>query len=125
VDAGESSERYTFQFQSQKVVIPTVGITDDNHLAQCYYNATTFTASLYTKMAKTYPTDTAASDEQDGMEPWPYAVRVEQVSGGGDDVPDCYKTVGGKDTTRITIDSNSTTDAGLCNCLYRNWRNTL
>jgi hypothetical protein len=124
-DAGQSSERYTFQFQSQKIVIPTVGLTDDNSASQCYYNATTFTASLYTKMPRTYPADSSDSNTQDGTALWPYAVRVEQVSGGGDDVPDCYKTVDGKDTTPITIASNSTTDGGLCNCLYRNWRNTL
>ena len=116
LDAGNASERYTFQMQQTKTVIPSVALTSDNTQSNCYFRATTFTASLYTKMNKTYPpTDVQGS--------WPFAVRMEQVSGGGTDTPQCYhRNEDGSDGAEITGGLTAEAGGDLCSCLYRNWR---
>jgi hypothetical protein len=131
VGSGTDEERYTFQLQMNKTVIPDKPITDDNSQAICYFQSVTFQASLYTKMQKTYPkktTPTASSSPSAasnsgtvGPRPWPFAVRVEEVGSGGDGVPACYKTQNGAQGN--SIPSKPLSAAGLCSCLYRNWRN--
>lgn len=115
VSKGQDSERYHFQFTMDKTVIPSTSITDDDSSAVCYFNSTTFTGYLYTKMEKDYPTD----DESTSA--WPYAVRAEQSIGGGEDVPTCYKTVDGQATKQITDGIEAGGASTLCSCLYRNY----
>ncbi|KAL1630505.1 hypothetical protein SLS56_004779 [Neofusicoccum ribis] len=112
---GQDSERYHFQFTMDKKVVPQTSITDDGSSAVCYFNSTTFTGYLYTKMEKDYPTD------DDSSNAWPYAVRAEQTIGGGDDVPNCYKTVNGRITEQITSNITAMGASTLCSCMYRNY----
>jgi hypothetical protein len=132
VDPGTDEERYTFQFQTNKTVIPDQSITEDNSQAICYFQAVSFQASLYTKMQKTYPPNSTStvsaspsaalgSSSSVSPTPWPFAVRVEETSGGGDGVPECYKTQNGVQGDSIPLTPQGTGD--LCSCLYRNWRN--
>ncbi|KAL1647766.1 hypothetical protein SLS58_002567 [Diplodia intermedia] len=112
---GQDSERYHFQFTMDKEVVPTTSITDDDSSTVCYFNSTIFTGYLYTKMEKDYPTD----DTSDNA--WPFAVRAEQSIGGGEDVPNCYKTVDGRITKQITDGLDAMGASTLCSCLYRNY----
>lgn len=114
---GQDSERYHFQFTMDKKVVPSTSITDDNSSAVCFFNSTTFTGYLYTKMEKDYPT--SSGDESNT--PWPYAVRAEQSIGGGENVPNCYKTDNGRITEQITDGINAMGASTLCSCLYRNY----
>jgi hypothetical protein len=128
---GTDEERYTFQVDTNKTVIPDQPITGDNSRATCYFRTVNFQASLYTKMQKTYPQNPAppsaspsaalGSPGSVAPRPWPFAVRVEEVSGGGDGVPECYKTQNGVQGSPIPLKPRGAAD--LCSCLYRNWRN--
>lgn len=121
VDAGLSSEAYTFQVPMDKQVIPTTALTDDNSASICDYNGTTFSATLYTKMASTYPSSSSASNSSSGapFRPWPHAVSVQQVIGGGVSVPSCYKTVNGNRGDRIPLDTEPA--QSNCRCAYQNF----
>ncbi|KAI9763604.1 MAG: hypothetical protein M1840_000398 [Geoglossum simile] len=131
VAPGTNEERYTFQLQMNKTVIPDQPITDDNSQAICHFQTVTFQASLYSKMQKTYPQkptstasaspSTASSSDPAVPKPWPFAVRVEEVGSSGDGVPACYKTQNGVQGDSILLKTGGT--GGLCSCLYRNWRN--
>ncbi|TKA66875.1 hypothetical protein B0A49_06562 [Cryomyces minteri] len=119
VDQGQSTERYTFKFSMDKQVVPTASITSDNSGTTCFYNQTTFQASLYTKMAKSYPSSSPSANV--GSYPlWPYAVRVEQLIRGGTDVPNCYKTMNGGLGARVTTVLQPQDSGQTCGCLYRN-----
>lgn len=119
VDKDGDNERYQFQISMDKQVVPSASITDDGSQATCFYNATTMTGYLYTKRAKNYPTsqDTATNAT---YQAWPYAVRVEQTAGGGEGVPDCYKTTNGNLGERVG-NQTATDPTTLCSCLYRNF----
>lgn len=120
LDSGLDSERYRFQITTDKVVQPSGSITDDNSQATCYYNGTNLQAYLYTKMAKGYPTTQQTIDAT--YPPWPFAVRVEQVIAGGNNVPNCYKTNNGQLGQRISSGLDAQDAGSLCSCLYKNWR---
>ncbi|KAL1386948.1 hypothetical protein HDK64DRAFT_204112 [Phyllosticta capitalensis] len=121
VDQGQDSERYEFQLVVDKKVTPSTDLTDDNSKAVCYYNKTTFIASLYTKMPKSYPpTSNTTSNNISPLEAaWPYAVRVEQYIAAGDDVPDCEPK--GHISDRFTKGLIGHSSTGSCSCLYRNY----
>lgn len=109
-DAGAATERYTFNVSMQQVVYPTTSITSDNNAATCYYNSTTFQASLYTSMEKSYASGTSNSSS---FEAWPYAIRVEELSPDG---PDCMDSVTG---ARVNVAAGSSGES--CDCLYSNY----
>ncbi|KAF2661854.1 hypothetical protein K491DRAFT_332359 [Lophiostoma macrostomum CBS 122681] len=119
LDAGQDSERYHFQLENTKTVSPSTNLTDDGASVECEYDNTSLQAFLYTKMQKSYP-DTAAGDP--GGDPaypvWPWAVRVEQSVGGGQDVPACHKLSG----EQVTEGLDAQDASSLCSCLYKNWR---
>ncbi|KAF1988433.1 hypothetical protein K402DRAFT_419290 [Aulographum hederae CBS 113979] len=117
VREGQDDEHYRFQITMDKAVIPAADISGDNSASACYYNATTFQANLYTKMERNYPPASESSNDNE----WPFAVKTEQVIGGGDDTPNCYRTRNGKPTTRITSGLEAQAGGELCSCLYRNW----
>ena len=135
LDLGLSSERYTFFVPMDKNVIPSTAITNDNSLATCYFNNATFRANLFTKMSKTYPLSSSASSTtatpspsagdgtsaSQGFQPWPYAVRVEEFIGGGNDVPSCYKVVNGNIGDRINNGISPKGAENVCSCLYKNY----
>ncbi|TLD38460.1 hypothetical protein E2P81_ATG01003 [Venturia nashicola] len=120
MNKGKSDELYTFQFQTQKEVIPSGSITDDGTTANCVYSDTTFTGYLYTKQAKEYPT-AVTGDGNPAFQPWPFAIRVEQIAGAGDDSPTCYTYKNGNQGARIQGNFTISDTQMLCDCIYRNW----
>jgi len=121
VDAGQSTERYKFQLTMSKEVRPGSALTSDNAATTCFFNTTTFTAYLYTKISSTYPSENDGSAQAAGKSSfpvWPFQVRIEQSAGTGSDVPNCYKLNNGNPGERVPL--KDLTDGGLCSCLYRN-----
>jgi len=115
-DAGQSSERYTFQVEMKKPVVPATSITNDNTAATCYFNSTTFEASLYTRMTKSYPPNSTDSRNSTAFVPWPYAVQIEQLASSGSTVPECF------DSANNPVGNFSVEQSGkVCNCLYLNY----
>lgn len=122
ISQGKDSEHYMFQLSFDKQVNLTSSLTNDGSDTTCFYNSTTFQAYLYTKMASSYPPKGISPNSEASYDAWPYAVRVEEVVGGGDNVPNCYKMVDGQIGNQIESDSLKPQDAGsLCDCLYMNW----
>ncbi|KAI9817155.1 MAG: hypothetical protein M1827_001267 [Pycnora praestabilis] len=135
LDQGMNTERYSFRVPMNVSVRPNTTITDDNSAAMCLYNGTTFQASLYTKMANTYPPASASSSSaapsststpsdsssSTGFKPWPYAVSVQQTIDGGDNVPACYKEINGDLGDRITAGLTSEPATDVCSCSYQNY----
>ena len=121
VDAGLSTEAYTFQVPMDKKVIPTTALTGDNSASICDYDDTTFSASLYTKMAMTYPAGSSAQTNSTvgAFQQWPYAVSVQQVIGGGVNVPACYETMNGNQGNRISLETQPS--QSTCRCTYQNF----
>ncbi|KAJ4988875.1 hypothetical protein SVAN01_05682 [Stagonosporopsis vannaccii] len=116
LDKGKDTERYRFQISRTKTVNMTGTIGNSRGNFECDYGATNLQAYLYTKMQRTYPDDTIMVPNTPNTV-WPYAVRVEQAVGGGENVPSCTKSSGERISTGIRAQ-----DAGnLCSCLYKNW----
>lgn len=110
----------------QKIVIPSVALTSDGATTECFFNKTTFSAVLYTKMKRTYSsTNTTASSGSSalgtagGYQAWPYAVEVRQVADGGSSVPDCYKMVNDEAGDHVTVGSEAASQT--CQCIYENY----
>lgn len=81
--------------------------------ATCYFGDTTLQGSLYTKMAKTYPG--SGEEEKGGYQPWPFAVKIEQVASAGAGVPEC-EDVEGTNLGDFSVGDTSQS----CDCLYMN-----
>lgn len=114
MDVGLSTERYTFQIESNKPVIPTTDVSGSNVQSTCYFNATSFEAELYTKKKKLYPLDSGASS--DAFVPWPYAASVKQVAVSGSNVPECFTADGKK-----VGDFEAASSGEECTCNYQNY----
>lgn len=122
MDQGKDTEHYFFQLLLDKQVRPTAALTADDSATVCFYNSTTFQASLYTKEARSYPTTTQMNSTPPAYELWPFAVKVEEVIGGGDNVPNCYTAVNNRIGSRVNSSSLTAQPAGdLCDCLYLNY----
>ncbi|KZF22051.1 hypothetical protein L228DRAFT_239073 [Xylona heveae TC161] len=127
LDADLPTERYYFALPMDKTIIPSAPLTSDNAQSVCFYNATTFQASLYTKKGQTYPSSGQASLASSGsqtttpFEPWPFAVEVEQVVNGGQNVPMCRESVNGNLGDRITNGLSPQSANSQCSCFYQNW----
>jgi hypothetical protein len=113
-DAVMDTEHYFFQTTAQKPVYPSLAISSSNEAAICYYNDTTFQAYLYTKIPKTYPSNSTSSNSTDAFTPWPYAVKVEQVAASGSGTPECVDAQGN------SLGTFSVQSGQLCDCLYLN-----
>ncbi|KAF1809669.1 hypothetical protein P152DRAFT_476325 [Eremomyces bilateralis CBS 781.70] len=123
LDQGKDSERYRFQVTTDKMVKPTASLTGDNVGATCYFNATTFTGFLYTKMARDYPNDRMATNGDPAHDLWPYAIRAEEVISAGEGIPNCYRDDNWERIENGATQSIGAGDGGnLCSCLYKNWR---
>lgn len=124
-DVNTPTERYTFTVPINKVVVPNIPITTDNTTASCEFNNTMFQASLYTRMANTYPSNSSspssAIDPSGGIQPWPYAVKVIQSIGGGANVPACYEVRDGNFGARVTNGLVAQPNRLTCNCTYKNY----
>ncbi|KAE9368343.1 hypothetical protein N431DRAFT_485891 [Stipitochalara longipes BDJ] len=116
MNAGQTDEHYYFSTTMQKPTKPSVPLTDQNLASTCYFNQTIFEGYLYTKMKKTFPS--GSSNETNTGQPfgeWPFAVSVDQMSGGGTGTPTCLGPDG------QSLGSFSVADASqLCECLYLN-----
>jgi len=115
MNEGASNEYYFFQTNTQKLTKPAVQLGSQNVASTCYFNQTTFHGYLYTKMAKTYTSSTNGTDSSGAFIPWPYAVKVEQVTGAGSDVPTCVGPTG-----QVLGDFSVDDRTQLCDCLYLN-----
>ena len=116
INSGEDSERYKFQLTTDIAISPSSQISSDVSTSNtiCFFNSTTFDAYLYTKMDRTYPdSDTDAADDA-----WPFAVRIEEVVGGGQNVPNCYNT---QTWEQLEDGLDAQDPANLCSCLWRNY----
>jgi len=134
-DANTQNERYTFSIPHLvKSVVPAVSISNDNTLSTCFYNSTTLTASLYTRMNATLtdsngaqPTGMTMQSEAagDGIvfnKPWPGAVMIEQTANAGNEVPNCYRNVNAKPDFAEPANVPAVTGGGgECSCLYMDY----
>lgn len=117
-----TSARLTFTFNMHKAVIPSTSITSNNAAAECFYNQTIFTGTLYLSAARTYLSgDLADSTGVGEYTPWPYAVEITQSSAGGEGVPACYETVNGVAGARILTGLEAQAETDNCSCDYRNY----
>jgi hypothetical protein len=88
--ADTPNEHYFFSTVMRKPTRPTTQIGSSNLAATCYFNTTTFQGYLYTRIPKTYPkASTDSGSESGAFSPWPYAVKVEQISASGRGTPTC------------------------------------
>jgi hypothetical protein len=55
------------------------------------------------------------------IQPWPYAVEVDQSTGGGANVPDCYEVINGNPGARVTNGLEPQPAGSICNCTYKNF----
>lgn len=118
--SNSSSARYTFSFTMSKLVVPSPPITKTS--AECSFNETTFTGTLYLSAPRDYPSKNLAdSTAVGGYEQWPYALKVTQSATAGHNVPKCYETVNGAVGTRITSDLVPQPESDECVCQYRNY----
>lgn len=122
-DNGTAREAYKFSINMQKIVVPNVTLTANDATTNCFYNQTIFSAVLYTKMAKTYPSTNSTGANPSGSSgkyvSWPYAVDVLQIADGGSSVPDCYQMVNGNTGAHVTIDTEPSSQS--CECAYENY----
>jgi hypothetical protein len=113
LNPGTPEEHYFFQLSMSKPTKPTQPLGDENVAATCIFPDTTLQGYLYTKMAKTYPNN--GTDHKGAYDPWPYAVKIEQVSGAVPGSPDC-KDAKGKSLGDFSVEDSTQ----LCDCLYLN-----
>ena len=120
LDEGKDTERYRFLIAQTTTVTPATNLTADNAAVDCDFVGN-LQGSLYTKMAKEYPSDREPSGDP-SYDLWPYAVKIEQSAPGGKGVPNCYKTTKSGQHGESVTDDLEPQDAGtLCSCLYKNW----
>ena len=113
VNKGQDSENYHFQITFNKVVSATLGGSQ----ATCYYNASTFQGTLYTKTAKTYPLPGQSLPNTSNQQ-WPFEMRFEEDAPGGAGSPTCFTN----DSKNVTAGLVQQDAGNLCSCLYKNWR---
>ncbi|KAK4555749.1 hypothetical protein LTR86_006969 [Recurvomyces mirabilis] len=118
-----SSPRLTFNFTQSKSVIPSTSITSNGATAECFFNSTVFTGTLYLDAPRTYPYGQEAQRDSSigGFEQWPYAVEILQASPGGQDVPACYQMINGGVGDRILTAGTAMSEESRCLCDYRNY----
>ena len=119
INVGTDMEAYTFEVNLQKTVVPTSPLTPDGAATRCYYNSTTFLATMYTKRAKSYPVGNGTSTATGAFSPWPNAVSVRQLVSGGTGIPDCYKMRNGNVEEPITVGTEAASQN--CQCRYQNF----
>ncbi len=120
LDQGTPTERFVFQLETDKIVLPDGSIGNDPSRASCYYNGTTFDAALYTRRSKTDASASAppppAPAGGTAFRPWPYAVQVVQSISGRPNVPTCYKLVNGRRGDQLDVRIGA---SGMCSCRYQ------
>ncbi|KAI5922050.1 hypothetical protein F4810DRAFT_303931 [Camillea tinctor] len=114
LDGNQDSERLAFELP-MAIAVQHVNVTaitaEPTIAATCYFNTTTIRATVWTRRPAEYHPRNSTTDG--GVDPWPYAVEVEQLVGPGPDVPDCRDA----DGNRV----GNLTAGGSCACRYRNF----
>jgi len=114
--------RYTFSFTQPKSVIPSTSLLSSGAAAECFFNSTVFTGTLYLNVSSTFPGGNLADETGiGGYTPWPYALEISQRSGGGQDVPACYEMANGRVGDRILTATTPEPEGSECLCDYRNY----
>ena len=113
VNKGQNSENYHFQITFNKVASTSLGGSQ----ATCYFNSTSFSGTLYTKTAKSYPLAGQSLPSTSNPE-WPFQMRFEEVASGGTGTPTCFTN----NSKNVTDGLFAQTEGNLCSCLYKNWR---
>nr|POE69074.1 hypothetical protein CFP56_72781 [Quercus suber] len=122
--SNRTAARLTFTFEMSKSVIPSTSLTDNNAATICFFNATTFTGTLYLEEPPVFPSLAMATDAAVGSAnatAWPYAVEILQSSPAGTDVPACYLTANGDVGARILTGPDPVSGSEQCLCDYRNF----
>lgn len=126
VDPDSGSERYTFTAHFHKVVVPSPGI-------YCYFNNTVIEGTLYTKRAKSGPSNMSGSNTSSAAQPtatedvssytfeeWKYAIQNTQSIGAGSTVPECFHMNNGVRGERAGNGTKPQTN-DMCRCVYQNY----
>lgn len=124
--SNSSAERYTFSFTMAKSVIPNMDISGTNTQSQCYFNQTTFSATLYLSAQRSYPEDNTTITSSTDETQWPYAIEILQSSpgggqNGGEITPVCYSYVDGRDGAMLDAGLSAQSANSQCECGYRNF----
>lgn len=133
VGSGTPNERYTFTTNVRKNGFPSFNV-------KCFFNDTQFTANMYTKKPKSYPSNSASPSPSSSavgavatgtgsagapsggdFANWNFAVEARQSIGGGVDVPACYKWINGQVGSRITSGYTVEPAENFCSCAYKNY----
>lgn len=108
----------------QQTIIPTAPLSGSNSAAECLYNHTSFTATLYLSGAptKSYPGAALSGSSQvnGGYAQWPYAVEIVESVAGGQSVPSCYATNNGVMGAAVGSFTAQPSDQ-QCVCRYSNF----
>ena len=89
-EAGTEDERFSFSVPLNVTVIPDKpsDTRNSNRASICYYSDVVFSASMYTKRAKSWPPATEG-DQSQNPKRWPYAATMKQAVASGPNVPNC------------------------------------
>ncbi|OAA63729.1 hypothetical protein SPI_03892 [Niveomyces insectorum RCEF 264] len=136
LDSGQDTERLVFNFSMTLSYVPMSDlIAAQTSSATCYFNQTTFSATIWTRRRATYPPDianttavasgTAASAASAVYLPWPFAVEVAEVQPAGPGVPECLdyhgRSLGNFSVSSVSDDNAAAPFAvGQCGCWYTN-----
>ena len=123
VDEGTATEHYRFDILVDKPVALSETITDDGTTARCTFKNTSLQASLYTRKARTYPTEPRDVSSDAAFPLWPFAAQVEQKQTSRSDAgfPTCYKMENGVADDMIPIGREPAQTGKKCSCMYRNF----
>jgi len=111
-NSGTAEEHYFFSTPSNKETRPATQLGSQNVAATCEFKDTVLQGFLYTKMSKTYPSNSTSTAP---FAPWPYAVRFEQAAEAELGIPDCTDPSG-----QSLGDFSVTSQGQVCQCLYQN-----
>lgn len=112
MDMNQPSERLTFSFAMDWVILPEGSITPDDRSAKCTFKNTTFEATLWTRRDGAEVSGDAVLGDKFG--PWPGDVEVKQSVDSKYGPPSCAYLEGG-----AIIDVRA--GKGMCECRYANF----
>ena len=122
-DPGSPDERYNFTTKLNYQTLPSLNVI-------CFFNDTQFTANMYTKKPKSYPSNSAipsatavttGTSAGGAFANWNFAVDVTASIGGGVDVPACYNFVNSQVGERIATGYTAQPAGDFCSCAYKNY----
>lgn len=116
-DPDTQGERYTFAMTLNKQTWPKGNIVPSvTNTTTCFFNATTFTATLFAHQNKTYP----VSGTQAGtFAQWPGSVTVQQLALGGQGVPECFVALDQSPSGPALNVLTPQAPTDMCSCVYQ------